>query len=64
MRTRSYSTSVATPARASHGRTDVEPKSARDRLGHADVCVTMNTYTHVLPEVRAEVAKKIEGVLL
>jgi len=26
--------------------------------------VTLNTYTHVLPEARAEVAKKIEEALL
>lgn len=33
---------------------------AQDRLGHADVALTMNTFTHVLPEARAEVAKRIE----
>lgn len=38
----------------------VEPKYAQDRLGHADISVTLNTYTHVLPEARASVAKKIE----
>jgi integrase len=45
------------------GRTGVEPKYAQDRLGHADISVTLNTYTHVLPEARAEVARKIEGAL-
>jgi len=42
----------------------VEPKSVQDRLGHADISVTLNTYTHVLPHAQAEVAKKIEEVLL
>jgi integrase len=46
------------------GRTGVGPKHAQDRLGHADISVTLNTYTHVLPEVRAEVARKIEEALL
>jgi integrase len=46
------------------GRTGVEPKYAQDRLGHADISVTLNTYTHVLPEARAEVARKIEEALL
>jgi hypothetical protein len=41
----------------------MEPKYAQDRLGYADVFVTY-TYTHVLPEVRAEVARKPEGALL
>ena len=45
------------------GSTGVDPKHAQDRLGHADVSVTLNTYTHVLPETRAEVARKIEGAL-
>jgi integrase len=42
------------------GSMGVDPKYAQDRLGHADISVTLNTYTHVLPEVRAEVARKIE----
>lgn len=46
------------------GSTGVAPKYAQDRLGHSDVSVTLNTYTHVLPEARAEVARKIEGALL
>jgi len=43
------------------GSMGVDPKYAQDRLGHADISLTLNTYTHVLPEVRAEVAGKIEG---
>jgi hypothetical protein len=42
----------------------VEPKSAQDRLGQPDISVTLNTYTHVLPETRAEVARKMEEVIL
>jgi len=44
--------------------TGVEPKCAQDRLGHADNSVTLNTYTHVLPDARAEVARKIEEVIV
>ena len=44
--------------------TGVEPKCAQDRLGHADVSVMLNTYTHVLPDARAEVARKIEEVIV
>jgi integrase len=46
------------------GRIGVEPKYTQDRLGHADISVTLNTYTHVLPEARGEVAQKIEAALL
>jgi integrase len=42
----------------------LEVKYAQDRLGHAGISVTMDTYTHVLPDKRAEVAKKIEDVLV
>jgi hypothetical protein len=41
----------------------LEVKYAQDRLGHADISVTMDTYTHVLPDKRAEAAKKIEEML-
>jgi integrase len=44
--------------------TGVEPKSAQDRLGHAVISVTLNTYTHILPETRTEVARKMEEVIL
>jgi integrase len=46
------------------GTTGVEPKYAQDRLGHADISVTLNTYTHVLPDKRVEVAKKIEEAIV
>jgi integrase len=41
----------------------VMPRYAQDRLGHADVSLTMNTYTHILPDTRAEVARRIEEAL-
>jgi integrase len=43
---------------------DVPPKYAQDRLGHRDFALTMNVYSHVLPEARAEVARKIEAMIL
>ena len=42
----------------------VTPRYAQDRLGHADVSLTMNSYTHVLPDARAEVARKIEKAIV
>jgi integrase len=49
---------------ASSLQTSVEPKCAQDHLGHADISVTLNTYTHVLPDAQAEVAKKIEEAIV
>ena len=42
----------------------MELKHAQDCLGHADISVTLNTYTHVLPDKRAQVAKKIEEAIV
>jgi integrase len=44
--------------------TGVEPKCAQDHLGHADISVTLNTYTHILPDAQAGVAKKIVGAIV
>jgi hypothetical protein len=46
--------------------TSVERKSAQERPGHADISGTLNTCIHVLPEARAEVARKspLENLLL
>jgi hypothetical protein len=41
--------------------TGVEPKCAQDRLGHADISVALNTYTHILPDSQAEVVPTSAG---
>ena len=41
----------------------VNPKVVQQRLGHADVSVTLNTYTHVLPSMDQEAADKIDNIL-
>ena len=35
---------------------NVNPKIVSERLGHADVKITMNTYSHLLPNMQKEVA--------
>ncbi|MGB2940304.1 MAG: tyrosine-type recombinase/integrase [Candidatus Dormiibacterota bacterium] len=37
----------------------INPKIVQERLGHASVSVTLNTYTHVLPPMHAEAATRI-----
>jgi integrase len=46
------------------GTTGVEPEYAQERLCHADISVTRDTYAHVLPDKRAQVAKKIEEAIV
>lgn len=41
----------------------VNPKVVQQRLGHADVSVTLNTYTHVLPGMDQEAAQKLDNIL-
>ena len=42
----------------------VNPKVVQQRLGHSDVNITLNTYTHVLPEMDIEAAEKLDYIML
>ena len=35
----------------------VHPKVASERLGHADISLTLSTYSHVLPQMQEEAAE-------
>ena len=41
----------------------INAKVVQHRLGHANVNITLNTYTHVLPEMDQEAAEKLNNVL-
>ena len=41
----------------------VSAKVVQHRLGHANVSITLNTYTHVLPSMDEEAAEKLDNVL-
>lgn len=41
----------------------VSPKVVQQRLGHSDINITLNTYTHVLPEMDQEAASTIDNLL-
>ena len=38
----------------------VHPKIVQERLGHADITLTLNTYSHVLPSMQEEAAEKLD----
>lgn len=42
----------------------VNPRVVQQRLGHSDVNITLNTYTHVLPEMDIEAAEKLDSIML
>lgn len=41
----------------------VSPKVVQKRLGHSDISVTLNTYTHVLPSMDQEAATKMDNII-
>ena len=41
----------------------VDAAVIKERLGHADISITLNTYTHVLPSVDQEAGNKIDTVI-
>ena len=42
---------------------NVHPKVVSERVGHATVGITLDTYSHVLPHLQEKAAQKIEGLL-
>jgi integrase len=44
-------------------RQNVHPKIVSERLGHSNVGITLDTYSHVLPGMQREAADKLDDVL-
>ena len=44
-------------------RAGVHPKVVSERLGHASIGITLDTYSHVMPGMQEEAAKKIDAGL-
>jgi integrase len=41
----------------------VHPRVVMDMLGHSTIALTMNTYSHVIPDLQREAAAKMEALL-
>ena len=41
----------------------VHPKVVQERLGHSQISVTLDTYSHVLPSMQREAAAKMDEML-
>jgi integrase len=44
-------------------RAGVHPKVASERLGHASIAVTMDTYSHAIPGLQQDAAQRIDAAL-
>lgn len=42
----------------------ITPKVVSEQLGHASAAFTLDTYSHVLPQMQEEAAAKVEGALV
>jgi integrase len=42
---------------------DVHPKVVSERLGHSNIAITLDTYSHVLPNVQQVAAQKLDNLL-
>jgi len=41
----------------------VHPKVASERLGHASIAITLDTYSHVLPGLQEDAARRVDAAL-
>ncbi len=41
----------------------VDPRTTMATLGHSQISLTLNTYTHVLPALKGEAAAKMDAIL-
>jgi integrase len=41
----------------------VHPKVIQERLGHSQISLTLDTYSHVIPSLQTEAAEQFESIL-
>ena len=41
----------------------VDPRTIMETLGHSQISLTRNTYSHVLPALQADAAAKLDAIL-
>ena len=41
----------------------VHPKVVSERLGHATIAITLDTYSHVLPDIQRDAAEAMDRLL-
>ena len=58
------STIYATLTPRTRSRRAFTPKVASERLGHSKVAITLDFYSHVLPNMQADAAAIVDGALM
>ena len=41
---------------------NVHPKVVQSMLGHSSIALTLDTYSHIIPDIQKEAADKIDGI--
>ena len=41
----------------------VHPKVVQERLGHSSIAITMDIYSHLMPNMQGEAAASVDGAL-
>ena len=41
----------------------VDPRTIMETLGHSQISLTLNTYSHVLPALQVDAAAKLDAIL-
>jgi integrase len=41
----------------------MSPRVVMDFLGHSEIALTMNAYSHVVPKLRTEAARRMQEIL-
>ena len=49
--------------RSAQKRLLTHPKVVSERLGHSDIAITLNTYSHAIPAMEAEAAEKVAALV-
>jgi integrase len=42
----------------------VHPKVVQERLGHSQISLTLDTYSHVLPSMQEDAAQKLDDLVM
>jgi integrase len=42
---------------------NVHPKIVQERLGHSSIAITLDIYSHLMPNMQGEAAAMVDGVL-
>jgi integrase len=42
---------------------NVHPKIVQERLGHSSIAITMDIYSHLMPNMQGEAAATVDGVM-